>query len=162
MIHKKYLKPTLLLIVITSMLLIGQSIFSANYQIGVNVTNSLPGTLFLIEKDNLDLKQGDLVSFRNKNTILYPNKTLLKIVTGKQGDKITIDSKSRSYGVNKYQFFAKEFSRTGKKLEVFKFKKNTIPDNKYFVTTPAKDSYDSRYFGFIDKSQIIGKAWAIF
>jgi signal peptidase I len=162
MIHRKYLKPTLLVIASTTILLIGQSIFSANYQIGINLTDSLPGTFFLIEKDNVDLKQGDLVSFRNKNTILYPNKNLLKIITGKPGDYITIDPQLRSYQINQYKFIAKEFSKTGKKLEFFQFKKNIIPDNKYFVTTPAKDSYDSRYFGFIDKSQIIGKAWAIF
>lgn len=37
-----------------------------------------------------------------------------------------------------------------------------IPNKKLFVFSPDDRSYDSRYWGLIDESQIIGKAYPIF
>jgi conjugal transfer pilin signal peptidase TrbI len=37
-----------------------------------------------------------------------------------------------------------------------------IPKGKYFVFSPAKRSYDSRYWGLVDESWIIGKAHPLF
>ncbi|MBI4595074.1 MAG: S26 family signal peptidase [Candidatus Tectomicrobia bacterium] len=37
-----------------------------------------------------------------------------------------------------------------------------IPKGKYYVMAPAKRSFDSRYWGFVDESWIIGKAHPIY
>lgn len=36
-----------------------------------------------------------------------------------------------------------------------------IPGGKYFVSTPIQRSYDSRYWGLVDKEDVIGKAYPI-
>lgn len=38
----------------------------------------------------------------------------------------------------------------------------TIPPGKFFVSTPAQRSFDSRYWGLIDEKAILGKAYPIF
>ncbi len=37
-----------------------------------------------------------------------------------------------------------------------------IPSGKYYVMATAKRSFDSRYWGFVDESWIIGKAYPLF
>jgi hypothetical protein len=36
-----------------------------------------------------------------------------------------------------------------------------IPAGKYFVTSPAQRSFDSRYWGLVDKEWVIGRAYPI-
>ena len=149
----------LLLILILGLWL--KSIFVKHYQIGINFTDSLPGRVYFVAKGNLNLAIGDLVVFKNdSNVLLYADKNLIKIVAGKQNDKITVQD--RTYLINGYNVTAKKYSTSGARLNQFQPSDNIIPKDNYFVITTSKDSYDSRYFGFISKSQIIGKAWQIF
>ena len=55
---------------------------------------------------------------------------------------------------------AKEISLQGKKLTAFKYA-GTVPEGKMFLTGSHKDSYDSRYFGFIDGKDILYVAYPI-
>lgn len=49
--------------------------------------------------------------------------------------------------------------KTNSKGEALKMiEPQTIPKGKYFVMSPAIRSYDSRYWGLVDESWIIGKA----
>jgi len=50
---------------------------------------------------------------------------------------------------------AKERFLNGEKAVAFDFK-GTIPEGKYFVLGDHKDSFDSRYWGFVDIKEIIG------
>lgn len=43
---------------------------------------------------------------------------------------------------------------TGKKLQQFDFY-GIIPENKYFVIGDSQDSFDSRYWGFVDAENIL-------
>ena len=55
---------------------------------------------------------------------------------------------------------AKKFSLKGKKLAAFKYA-GTVPKDKMFLVGDHKDSYDSRYFGFVDKKDILYVAYPI-
>ena len=55
---------------------------------------------------------------------------------------------------------AKEFSLKGERLTAFIYA-GTVPEGKMFVASDHKDSYDSRYFGFIDKKKVLYVAYPI-
>lgn len=53
--------------------------------------------------------------------------------------------------------------RTNSKGEKLKMiEPQIIPKGKYFVMSPAARSFDSRYWGLVDESWIIGKAYPLF
>lgn len=51
----------------------------------------------------------------------------------------------------------KDISMSGKRLSAFAFN-GTIPRGKLFVVGDSKDSYDSRYIGFLDRPMVLATA----
>jgi len=127
-------------------------------------------------------ERGEYVAFKNYR--VDGRRTWIKVLTGREGDRIEVLKFSPK---ERYGFFVKEI---GKELKVqgfvvlrnpldgykifMVFEKDTkgrdlpiidsegkIPERKYFVSSPAIRSYDSRYWGLIDESDIIGKAYPL-
>lgn len=153
--------------------------------LGVNVTHSLPYTLFWVDKTVTKLdafKKGDFVVFAwNGNDHYYPKGvTFLKKVAGISPDLITqtpnffntVESKqtvSRRWGTNFFingQFvgLAKGQSLTGEVLKPNPLNQFVIPKNQFWAQGTHADSLDSRYegCGLIHEHQIRGKAHVIF
>ena len=131
------------------------------YGVSVNVSDSLPGKLFFIKKgNNHNFTIKDIVIFKLKKDKFYPNKLLAKRIIGIGGDKIR---RENNYIVLKDKLYLeiKERSREGEKLTSFTPEQDLIADNNFFVSGEHFDSYDSRYFGVIKKSEILGKVWII-
>lgn len=143
-------------------LLFIQLVFASYFSLAFNVSNSLPGTLFIVQKGNLEVHRGDLVAFQWEGADFYNKGSLfLKRIVGEQGDSVT--EKQREFFVNGLSMgVAKEFSKTGKPLSVGKT--GVIPEGEFYVAGDHKDSLDSRYAvtGWIHKRQIAGKAWRVF
>ena len=78
-----------------------------------------------------------------------------KVVSGVPGD--VVSRKDRAFFVNGRQVAtAKPMSRRGETLALGPT--GTVPKGCYFVTTPHKDSFDSRYaaIGWVCRSRILG------
>ena len=89
----------------------------------------------------------------------YPDKVLVKRVVAVPGDVMTMDGES--FFLNgKYLTKGKGFTLKGEPLPAKRLE-GEIPAGKVFVLGEKKDSYDSRYFGLVDKSQIMGTAYGI-
>ena len=134
-----------------------------NYKLLLNTSTSLPQKAFWLKSiDKENIKTGQIIAFYAKNNRHYdPKKPFVKIVGGVSGDMVT--EENRQFYINgKPIGYAKEFDFEGWKLEVGPT--GIIPENKYFVLTPNKDSYDSRYadIGWIDSADIIGTAIPLF
>ena len=127
-----------------------------NYYIGINLSESIDKTIFLYKEDPSYVpKKNDIAVFKVKNDDqFYPNKRFVKIIIATPDDKIT--QIGNHYVVNNIQITAKKYAKNGQKLDNFKILNNIIPKNNYFVITDHKDSYDSRYFGYVNQDQIIG------
>lgn len=128
--------------------------------IGINITDSIPQKVFLIIK-GISPSKGDFVAFRFQGSRYYKKgKTFIKILVGKECDRV--ETIGRQVILNKLLIaIAKDKDLEGNRIEPFKYK-GVIPPGKMLVLGISKDSYDSRYFGFIDKEQIIGRAIALF
>lgn len=128
-------------------------------KIGFNNSESLPGSIFLVIK-NGEINRGDLVAF-------YPPKNpnyktwFVKYLVGLPGDKVR--EYNRDFFINdRFIGRAKEYSKQGIKLE--KTTSRVIEKGFFFMWTPHKDSYDSRYqdIGLIPSDRVIGRAIRIF
>ncbi len=124
--------------------------------IGINVTSSLPGTVFAIVKHG-SVNKGDIIAFYPPDSHLHQvQDILIKKIVGMPGDAVW--RQNSVYFVNDEQVgFAFETTRKGLKLEPGP--KGTIPEAHYFVATSHPYSFDSRYagIGWISHDQIIGR-----
>jgi len=123
----------------------------------------LPEKVFILDKMSFPEKDG-FVMFTAKG--LEPWFTdgmpVVKYLRGSPGDEIKVMER-RLYinGVQRATLndtVLEKLKVTDMELE----RNEVIPDNKYWVMGSLPPSLDSRYWGYITKSQIIGKAYAIF
>jgi conjugal transfer pilin signal peptidase TrbI len=135
--------------------------FGRAYLIAFNLTESLPGTLFLIERDTLP-NRGDLVAFRWQANWPYPQGSLfVKRLIGMPGS--IVSARDRDFFVDGDPVGrAKERARTGEALEIGAV--GMIPEAHYYVAGEHPDSLDSRYrlTGWVARQQIVGTAHRIF
>lgn len=149
-------------------LLVGCIAFGRSYLLSFNFSNSLPGIVFLIEKEKeLNPKPGEMVAF------LYPGGgpyrsgvVFVKIVKGVAGSLVTAKAADNGY----FDYFvdqafvgrSKPYSSTGQPLTRGPI--GQIPQNHYYVAAPHPDSLDSRYdwVGWVPSERIIGRAYRIF
>ena len=134
--------------------------FHRDHALMLNRTQSLPNWAFYMTK-NAYPKRGDYVSFAPPVTPLvashFGQKPDLfgKIVTGVGGDTVShVGSEVLINGVRVATI--KPVSLRGETL--VPGPTGTVPANCYFVSTPSRDGFDSRYadIGFVCRHQIFG------
>lgn len=122
----------------------------------LNTTASLPTTLFLSLKKQ-EVTRGQYAFFTHPCF----DQVVIKKVVGVAGDRVY--RKGSEVFVNDVLVGTlKEKCSTGQPLTPVAEQK--IPENAYFVAGLSERSFDSRYadFGFIQKGQMLGRAWALF
>lgn len=139
---------------------------TSRYQLALNVTHSLPQTLFLIEKKNHNVTRGDYMAFRWIKGGPIPNDIIvIKEVVGVAGDSVHHRQKKDGLWVeinSKAISLIKPFAQNGAVL--IPGTTGTIPEKHYFVHAAHPDSLDSRYAltGFVNHAQIVGRAIPLF
>lgn len=138
------------------------SLFTHFYHPAVNRTESLPFTLFLIERGERNLSVGDYAAFNPKpDSVDGFELTFVK--------EIACGPRQRIEAINREIFcdgkkiaLAKTHSKRGEPLDVIA--SGVIPPDHYFMRGTHPDSYDSRYakFGLIDRCRFSGKAHPLF
>jgi len=122
-----------------------------------NIDHSLPGLFYQIERGELP-KRNDVAGISVPKNPYYPEGApFLKIIRGVPGDVVTCDG--RRFFINGvFAGEAKEQTKRGNPLTLGPT--GVIPPDNYFVWTPHKDSYDSRYgeVGWVTKQHILGRA----
>lgn len=135
-----------------------------HYRLYVNVSPSLPQKYWIVAYGKTPKRQ-DYVCFKPLKSIakeyeFSENVTWTKQVLGVPGDVVTCHD--RDFYINgQYSATAKTHSLKGEPLKIGST--GTINEGQYYVSTPHKDSFDSRYekMGWLDKSQIIGVAYPL-
>jgi len=134
-----------------------------SYRIGIISTPSIYEKIVVYELKNVDrVKKDKLYVFTfPKDTPYYKKgEVFIKYAKCVEGDKLEV--KGLNYYCNgKLIGKAKTHDSKGKKVKNFTYN-GIIPKDKVFMYAPHKDSYDSRYWGFLDKEKIIGEGkWQI-
>lgn len=124
--------------------------------IGINPTASQPHRVFIVLHGR-PFGRGDLVAFGFSGSRYYPPGTVfVKEVRGLPGDRLAIRA-DRTVRLNDAAIdLVRATDSKGRAVEPFLFE-GVVPEDAYFLYSPAPNSYDSRYYGLIAKSQIIGR-----
>ncbi len=135
--------------------------FCQTFMLALNLTESLPGRVFVIEKGAMP-EVGELVAFRWEGDWPYPwGSIFVKKLIGLPGARVTTHGREflvdgRSVGL------AKERATSGRPLSLGPV--GLIPRDYYYVAGPHPDSLDSRYqlTGWVRRDQFIGRAYRIY
>lgn len=130
-------------------------------QLGWNVTDSLPGRVFLIVKTQHPAV-GQKTAFYPPANPYYPREVFFtKIMVGKPGDVISHQGRDIFLNGKKIGTSLEFDSSRHRPLQMIG--DGVIPPGHYFVWTPHPRSYDSRYadIGLISDAQILGRAYRL-
>lgn len=124
--------------------------------IGINPTASQPHRAFLVLHGR-PFGRGDLIAFRFGGSSYYPEGTIfVKAVKGLPGDRLEIREDRTVWLNGAAMDVVRATDSKGRAVESSLFE-GVIPENSYFLYSPAPNSYDSRYYGPVTKSQIVGR-----
>jgi conjugative transfer signal peptidase TraF len=126
----------------------------AHRKIAVNFTPSLRYTVFYLKnRQGGEIRRGDYVLFTVDHPLIrdvineVKIETLIKESVCIGGDVLTVSHKDY-YCNGGYLGTAKDYSFKGERVDNFKYN-GLVPLGSLFVMGHNKDSFDSRYFGFI-------------
>lgn len=130
-----------------------------NYQIsGPSMQNTLQSGQFVLVNKLAYLfhqpERGDVIVFHEPD---QPGRDLIKRVIGLPGDTVVLDGSSVTVdGVRLNEPYITQKFNPGAQTQ-------TVPQNEYFVMGDNRPvSEDSRYFGFVPKDYIVGKAIMVY
>ena len=134
-------------------------------RISVTLTPSLDKRVFFLSEASRETRitRGDYVMFMLSTPYIGNGKPLrtIKRVGCAAGDVLSVKWKKHYYCNGMYMGQAKDRSKKGEPVEVFRFS-GKVPDGALFVVGDSPDSYDSRYFGFLRKEDVIKIAHPVF
>ncbi len=144
--------------------------FCSRFSLALNLTESLPQRLFLIDRRDTSIVKDAYVAFRFPATtrpygLIPEGLTAIKIIKGVAGDNVThINSEGKTLLAINAKLLSpiKSVSRAGRSL--IAASPGVIPEGFIFVYTPHPDSLDSRYAepGLIELKRVIGRAYPLF
>ena len=108
-------------------------LFTSRYQLAINVTDSLPGSIFLIDKKDKVVSRGRYVAFAWKGAAPVPDGvTVIKRVTGIEEDQVTVINRTVFINGQKVGV-AKTHSRSGEPLTATS--DTVIPYGYFYAST---------------------------
>ena len=130
----------------------------------LNLSPSMEKGIYLLKEID-ELKKGDVVVLNiplNIKETLYSReylprniKTLLKEVVAVEGDSIKVDC-NKLYINGEFKGDIAEVDTKGRELVSF-VKDGVLKSGEVFLLGKGKNSFDSRYFGAVEKNEILKK-----
>lgn len=135
------------------------------YKFSVTLTPSLKHRVYWLTRNPDRVEKGDYVLFRHRELStrmgIKKSEDVMKILGCNERELLTVDADKKFFCNGEYLVRAKDFSLKGEPLQHFVFN-GPVPKGFMFVMGQHKDSFDSRYFGFVEKTRILAKAYPIF
>jgi len=149
--------------------LLGLAFEASPYRLSLNLTPSVPKGIYFYDKSDHSVKShDDYIVFRHipkppytKGNKYVPLEWLnfVKHPMGLPGERIMTEGRKNYRIEGDKKVFLNE---AHEEMPVYhKYDGSPIPEGKYFMGSSNPKGFDSRYFGLVDKSQIIGKAYLL-
>jgi len=121
-----------------------------------SISPSLSHRVFVLDRSGRAPRKGDYVIFRFASPLFETEKPLrlIKEVTCSPGNTLSVDVPNRFFFCDgNYLGVAKVITLKGANLSMFVFN-GRVPEGMLFVSGQHKDSFDSRYWGFLDLKKV--------
>jgi len=121
-----------------------------------------PHRWFLIDRHDREVTQGTVVAFAALGLVPYfhDGQTIIKRAAGVPGDRVQVDHDTvRINGATVGEGLA--LAGTLKRPSTHFLRDDIVPSGYLWVMGATADSFDSRYWGFLPKTQVIGRAYAL-
>jgi conjugal transfer pilin signal peptidase TrbI len=135
-----------------------------NSHINITTSPSLKERVYWIDNSAQpeSLRDGDAVLFYHADKSTgFKEKLITKRIACNESEEFKSDSNGDYYCNGRFLVRAKVRFLNGSTAERFNYKGN-VPAGSMFVVGDHKDSYDSRYYGFIEKGRVVAKAYPLF
>lgn len=133
-----------------------------HYRVGVNVTESLPYSVFLVSLDERPSAPGDYLAFEwRRNQFYERHKLFMKKIVGVPGQTISVHGND-IFLDGKLVAHAKTESKKG--VHLSPIEPGVIPAGSFFVLGEHPDSLDSRYSvtGLVAGDRALGRGYVLF
>ena len=131
------------------------------YEIGIDPQNNQclpPYRIYLVDKMDKSIVKGKIYAFHSE--LMQPYGKGLKIVDGIAGDTVSVDPEETAINgsmVGEGLALAAESGHTEQELTC----SGVVPNGRLWMMGRTRYSFDSRYWGSLDESQIIGRAYPL-
>lgn len=151
-------------IILTAAIIVGALAVSyfLSKHLRVSITNSLRYRFFLTLNRSKMFKTGDYVVFvHDVPGTQYRNVNMIKKVGCDEGDVFFVNDKRELYCNGEYLGAAKAKLISLPNQKHFEWN-GLVPKGKFLPMGENKDSFDGRYYGFVEKSLVDAKAIPLF
>jgi conjugal transfer pilin signal peptidase TrbI len=121
-----------------------------------------PHRWFLIDRHDRDITQGETIAFAALGLRPYfrDGQTIIKRAAGVPGDRVQVDHDTvRINGATVGEGLA--LAGTLKRPSTDFLRDDIVPSGYLWVMGATADSFDSRYWGFLPQTRVIGRAYAL-
>lgn len=136
------------------------------YEIRIDpqVERCIPGArAFLVDTHTSDVEAGDLVAFKPPalGELFDANAEFVKRVAAQAGQRVTVGAANTRVGNQMVARGLGAAEALGVAPARF-VRTETVPAGALWVVAPGPRSVDSRYWGALDRNNVIGKAYVLF
>ncbi len=163
LINQPLVKPLTLGFVVTSLLLtITAYAASSWFELVLNRSNSLPGTVYFLDKTTAPSCGNTTVFDMPEESRFYRGSRMIKVIQGCPGDRISLIG--QTIFLNDIEVAEAMQRTTNRMYDLVVIDSGVIPDKHFYLAATHPRSYDSRYrsFGLRHADELLGKAHRIF
>lgn len=141
--------------------------FISRYTFAVNgaISDCLKTKLFLVDTWSKDVKRGQLAAFymEKPNKLFDTGLKWIKLVAAEGGDTVEVTYDNLVVNGNEEHQINLWYSLSELNMNMSDIQAHVQVDPEhFFMVGETPTSYDSRYWGTVEKQHIIGRAYAIF
>ncbi|MBW9241020.1 signal peptidase I [Pseudomonas carnis] len=137
---------------------------TSRYEIGIDPQKNtcLNWRVFVVDRYDTKVDRDKIYAFRSTQMEpFFPNGTkIIKYVRGIPGDRVTVGKEVISVNGTSRGEGLLLAARLGKPENRY-IRDEIIPENMFWFMGTSHDSFDSRYWGYVSSSDVVGRAYPI-